>query len=117
MMAIVFGAPMPFKKATVAVAYAPDPAQIRKVHGEPVSITLSAVAVGMSRGTCFWVTAGTRELGVFLGEAPRMDCDLAQCKRLETPFAGLSGLVFSAVSSTTTVFLRQLPLLFCSSTG
>jgi len=62
MMAIFFGAPMSFKKETVVWAYAPDPAQMRKVHDEPLCMTLSAVAVGISRGTCFCVTAGTMAL-------------------------------------------------------
>src|SRR2546425_10322917 len=96
MMAIVFGAPMPFKKATVAVAYAPDPAQIRNVHGEPVSITLSAVAVGMSRGTCFWVTAGKMARGVSLGEAPRMIGTGARSPSLGNPCTAWSGLLWSA---------------------
>src|SRR2546428_11872611 len=92
MMAIVFGAPMPFKKATVAVAYAPDPAQIRKVHGEPVSITLSAVAVGMSRGTCFWVTAGTKARGVLLGGGPGGIGKVFRSPRLGKPFTAWLGL-------------------------
>src|SRR2546426_11663503 len=109
MMAIVFGAPMPFKKATVAVAYAPDPAQIRKVHGEPVSITLSAVAVGMSRGTCFWVTAGKMGRGFSLGVGPRVIGTMVFFTPLGTPCTGLLGLPLASVLFRPPVFSTQPP--------
>jgi hypothetical protein len=58
-MARVLGSPLFFRKSRVAAANDPEPAQIRKTQAEPVSITLSATAVGMIRGICFWVTTGT----------------------------------------------------------
>ena len=84
-MAIVLGAPLFFRKSSVAVAYAPEPAQMRNTQGDPVSITLSAVAVGMISGTCFCVTAGTIARVLSLEYAPRMIGTWSWSTSLETP--------------------------------
>ncbi len=67
-----FALPLFSRKLTVADAYVLDPAQMRNTHGEPVCITLSAVAVGISRGACFCITAGSMARVFSLEKEPRI---------------------------------------------
>ena len=95
-MAMVLGAFTAFRKSIVVVAYAPDPAQMRKAQGEPVWMTLSAVAVGITSGTCFWSTAGTMARVFSLEYAPRMMGTWSWSTSLLTPCTAWSGRLWSS---------------------